>query len=227
MPGLAASVRFPIFGTAGTDDFNYIEMRMLGRALKSPHRLVIFAGGHTLPPSDVATQAIEWLELRAMASGLRAKDDALVDQFWAAQERAVAASGETAETVHLLRAMADDFRGLRDVKAIEVRASDLSRRKDVKRALDREQDDDDDEAGLLDELSRHQAALSDDALRSQSLQRLKTLLADLSTQANAVDDSPTRARARRVLRLVTLSAAEHAQDAEYSRLLQQYRWPGR
>jgi hypothetical protein len=75
-----------------------------------------------------------------------------------------------------------------------------------RRALDRERDDDDDEAGLLDELSRHYAGLGDEALRTQSLQRLKTLQADLSAQANA---------------------AEHAQDAEYSRLLQQYRWPGR
>ena len=30
----ARSVAFPIFGTAGMDDFNYIEMRMLGRALE-------------------------------------------------------------------------------------------------------------------------------------------------------------------------------------------------
>ena len=85
-----ASVSFPIFATAGVDDFNYIEMRMLGRALKTPHRVVIFKGGHTLPPPDVAMQAIEWLELQAMASGLRTKDDTLVDQFWATQERAVA-----------------------------------------------------------------------------------------------------------------------------------------
>ena len=58
---------------------------------------MIFKGGHTLPPPDVAMQAIEWLELQAMASGLRTKDDSLVDQFWAAQERAVADAGETAD----------------------------------------------------------------------------------------------------------------------------------
>src|SRR6185369_4391101 len=60
------SVRFPIFGTAGTEDFNYIEMRLLDRALKTPHRVVIFEGGHTLPPAPVALEAIEWLELQAM-----------------------------------------------------------------------------------------------------------------------------------------------------------------
>src|SRR5262245_10363995 len=65
------SVPFAVFGTAGTDDFNYIEMRMLDRKLTSPHRLAIFNGGHTLPPDDVALDAIEWLELQAMKSGRR------------------------------------------------------------------------------------------------------------------------------------------------------------
>src|SRR5262245_44345184 len=41
------SVPFAIFGTAGTEDFNYLEMRQLDRALTSPHRVVIFEGGHT------------------------------------------------------------------------------------------------------------------------------------------------------------------------------------
>ena len=38
------SVPFAVYGTAGTDDFNYVEMRMLDRALTSPHRLAIFLG---------------------------------------------------------------------------------------------------------------------------------------------------------------------------------------
>ena len=220
-----SSVRFPIFATAGTDDFNYIEMRMLGRALKSPHHLAIFKGGHTLPPPDVAMEAIAWLELQAMASGVRAKDEALLDRLWAAQEYAVGEAGETAAAVHLLRAMADDFRALRDVKAIEARATELARRKDIKRALDRERDDDDKEARMLDDFSHYQADLGNDALRSQTLQTLNRLLANLHAQATAAEDSPERARARRVLRVVTMSGAEATQDAEYSRLLQRYRLP--
>ncbi|AMY08346.1 Poly(3-hydroxybutyrate) depolymerase [Luteitalea pratensis] len=221
-----SSVRFPIFATAGVADFNYIEMRTLGRALKTPHRVVIFKGGHTLPPPDVAMQAIEWLELQAMASGARTKDGSLVDQFWATQERAVADAGETAATVHLLRAMVDDFRALRDVKAIETRAAELARRNDIKRALDRERAEDDKETQALDEFARYQAGLTDDTLRVQSLHSLKRFLAELHAQATAAEESPERARARRVLRVVTMGAAEYTQDAEYSRLLQQYRLPG-
>jgi hypothetical protein len=39
-----ASVSFPIFATAGSDDFNYIEMRQLDRKLTSPHSLAVFVG---------------------------------------------------------------------------------------------------------------------------------------------------------------------------------------
>jgi pimeloyl-ACP methyl ester carboxylesterase len=220
-----AAVAFPIFGTAGTDDFNYIEMRMLARPLKSPHRLVIFKGGHTLPPPDVALQAIAWLELQAMASGLRVKDETLIDQCWSNEDRAVAAAGETATAVQLLRAMADDFRALRDVKAIEARASELARRKEIKRALDRERDDDEKEARTLDDFAQYQADLANDTLRSQTLQTLNRLLANLHAQATAAEESAERSRARRVLRLVAMNGMERSQDADYSQLLQRYRLP--
>jgi poly(3-hydroxybutyrate) depolymerase len=43
------SERFPIFGSAGTEDFNYREMRMVDRLMTSPHRVEVFEGGHTTP----------------------------------------------------------------------------------------------------------------------------------------------------------------------------------
>ena len=220
-----SSVRFPIFGTAGTDDFNYIEMKMLDRALKTPHRVVIFEGGHTLPPADVAMQAIDWLELQAMVSGARPRDEALITRLWEAQQRVIESAGESAATVQLLRAMADDFRTLRDVKPIEARASELAKRKDIKRALDQERNDDDTEARLVDEFARYQAGLVNDDTRRQSLQDLRGLLASLHSKATATVDSPERARARRVLRVLTMGATERTQDPDYLKLLQQYRWP--
>lgn len=220
-----ASVRFPIFATAGTDDFNYIEMRMLDRPLKTPHRLAVFEGGHTLPPPAVAMQAIEWLELQAMASGLRPRDEALIDRLWAAQERAIADAGESAAAVHLLRALAQDFTRLRDVTSIEARAAELAKRKDIKRALDRERDGDNAEAQLLQDLGRYEAALRVEEMRTVSLQDLRRILSDLHKRATAPEDSPERARARRVLRAVNVGASERTLDPELVKLLQQYRLP--
>ena len=50
------SVPFAVFGTAGADDFNYSEMREVDRRLTSPHRTVIFEGGHGWPPAGLAAR---------------------------------------------------------------------------------------------------------------------------------------------------------------------------
>jgi pimeloyl-ACP methyl ester carboxylesterase len=64
-----SDLRFVVFGTAGTEDFNYLEMRQLDQELTSPHRVVIFEGGHTWLPSTLAIEAVEWLELQAAHPG--------------------------------------------------------------------------------------------------------------------------------------------------------------
>ena len=64
-----SDLRFIVFGTAGTEDFNYLEMRQLDHELSSSHRVVIFEGGHQWLPSALAVQAVEWLELQAAHPG--------------------------------------------------------------------------------------------------------------------------------------------------------------
>src|SRR3984893_16076904 len=64
-----SDLKFVVFGTAGTEDFNYLEMRQLDQELSSPHRVVIFEGGHTWLPSSLAVEAVEWLELQASHPG--------------------------------------------------------------------------------------------------------------------------------------------------------------
>ena len=113
-----ATVPFAVFGTTGTEDFNYIEMRQLDRKLSSPHYLSVFNGGHTLPPHAVALEAIEWMELQAMTSGRRTRDDALVDRLLEKRRQLIAASTSAGDTVHLLEALVSDFNGLRDARQL-------------------------------------------------------------------------------------------------------------
>jgi predicted esterase len=87
-----SKVPFAVFATAGHEDFNYIEMRLLDRKLTTPHRLAVFTGGHTLPPDAVALDAIEWMELQAMKSGRRTRDDALVARLFDKRQASIAAS---------------------------------------------------------------------------------------------------------------------------------------
>ena len=222
-----AAVPFPVFSTAGTEDFNYIEMRLLDRKLTSPHHLAIFSGGHTLPPDDVALEAIEWLELQAMKTGRRTRDDALVDRLFQKRQRPIATSSGAAESVHLLDALVSDFTGLRDVSAEAARAKELSRQPEVRKTLARERAADDDEARLLEEIFDLEAGLSDARRRGAALLQLRDRLSGLARAANAADQSPARSQARRVLRAIPSGAAERLQDPEYRKLLDQYGMRGR
>ncbi len=217
-----ASVSFPIFATTGTDDFNYIEMRQLDRKLTSPHYLAVFTGGHTLPPEPVALEAIEWLELQAMKSGRRTRDAALIEQLFEKRQAKVEGATSLPETARLLATLVGDFTGLRDVSEPAARAAALSRQPDVRKALAREQADDDAEARMVREFFELEGGLRDPDRRAQTLVRLRAQLSRWASVANADTESPERSQARRVLRAVTSGAAQ-VQDPDYRRLLEQYR----
>ena len=222
-----SSVPFAVFGTTGSEDFNYIEMRLLDRKLTSPHYLAVFNGGHTLPPDAVAIEAIEWMELQAMKSGRRTRDAALVERLFEKRQRAIAETTDAAELVHRLDALVADFKSLRDVTAETNRAKDLARQPDVKKALARERDTDDAEARLIGDIFDLEAALGDDSRHLAALSGLRDRLKKLSEKAAAADDTPERSQARRVLRAITSGASERVQDREYRALLEQYGSRGR
>ena len=218
-----ASLRFAVFGTTGTEDFNYIEMRMLERKLKSPHHLAVFTGGHTLPPSAVALEAIEWMELQAMKSGRRSRDDVLINALFEKRQRQVAASTEVTSTVRLLEALVSDFGGLHDVAAETARLAGLVQQPEIKRALARERAADDDEARVVNEIIDLEAELEHVERRAHALGQLRDRLSRWARVANGEAASPERSRARRVLRAITAGAAERVRDADYRKLLEEYR----
>jgi hypothetical protein len=216
-----ARVPFAVFATAGTEDFNYVEMQLLDRRLLSPHRLVVFEGGHTPPPDDVAMDAVEWLELQAMKSGRRDRDEALVaalfEKHW---QRANAA--DPVDKARRLRELVDDFTGLRDVAAAEASAKALSSDDTVRTSLARQRSDIDAEVRMLDEVLAFEARLRHADRRADSLQWLEARLSDWSRRAGADEDSPARRQARRLLAGVGAGGRERAPDPDYRRLLDRY-----
>ncbi len=97
------------YGAAGTTDFNYDEMRALDRRLDSggiAHRFEYFVGGHSWGPEEVCSRALEWMELRAMKTGLRTPDRPLAAdlytrrvleaQAWESRARAAYSGGGSA-----------------------------------------------------------------------------------------------------------------------------------
>lgn len=65
-------------------------MRELDRMLKSRHRVRIFECGHVWLSKELATETVEWMELKAMRTGLRTKDVASIDRLLAKRKAAIA-----------------------------------------------------------------------------------------------------------------------------------------
>jgi hypothetical protein len=115
----SATLPFVYYGTVGSVDYNYWEMRQLEErlaGLQLPHRVnYFFDGGHGWMPPDVAMKAVEWMELRAMKSGLRTMDKALVDAFWRADLGEVLTlekSGRVRAAMRALESIGRDYGGL-------------------------------------------------------------------------------------------------------------------
>src|SRR5262249_61656010 len=73
------STPFVVFSTVGNADFNYPEMVQLTRTLDSvgvANKLRVFDGPHQWAPRELCSASIEWMQLRAMKSGMMERTDA-------------------------------------------------------------------------------------------------------------------------------------------------------
>lgn len=161
-PGEQRGLAF--FGAAGTDDYNFDEMWSLDATLDTlnlPHRITWFDGPHTWPPAPVLTEAVEWMELQAMKSGLKPADAvwiaSLLQQRLAGAE-ALERAGDDYLAWRRYREITLDFRGVGDASGAIAAARRLEQREAVRR-MDRH----------LEALVRTQDAFYD---------RLGTLLGD-------------------------------------------------
>ena len=213
---------FPVFGSAGTDDFNHLEMYQLDRRMTSAHRVLYFEGGHTWLPAELAMQAVEWMELQAMKSGLRPRDTALLDTWFAARVKRIDALPDNAETLHTLIHLIADFEGLEEVGKFADRAARLLKQQDVRDALSEEPKNEERELQVQAELFELRARWSNGASFAKLKERIDALLA----QSKAADDSEDRRIARRVLS--NFAASSRAiRDPQYQELLDAIRPPAR
>src|SRR6266849_3822634 len=189
------SVGFPIFGTAGTEDFNYREMSNLDRTLRSPHHVVMFEGGHTWLPVEVATEAVEWMELQAMTSGIRPRDQSLIDDLFARRMARTEGLKSRLATVRELQSIAQDFRPFKNVTGLNQRAALLAEQQNVKVALDVERADE----AREDEMTAEILTLLEEVDISSGFTKLKDRVTQLLDHSRALEDSSSRRIARRVL----------------------------
>ena len=219
-PGLSPSrsTPFPWFGTAGIEDFNFPEVKQLARALDSygiASRVAVFEGAHEWAPSSVCVEAVEWMELQAMKSGRRAKDERLIEELFnknAERARGQEAAGKLYDAFLSQDGIARDFKGLKDVSEFEKRAAELKERKEVKQAIKQETEMEKEQKRRVDELFALRSSLQDSELSVTALADLKRNIANLRKKLEEKEISAERIVARRVLNQVLVSLFEIANE---------------
>ncbi|HWE48431.1 MAG TPA: hypothetical protein VG273_01490 [Bryobacteraceae bacterium] len=220
--GGGVALPFVLFGTAGTEDFNYLEMRGLDHQVTSAHRIQIFVGDHTWLPTDLAMEAVEWLEIQAMKSGLRPRDEAMIDRVFAARKAHLTAVTDKGELFLETAAVAADFKGLRDVNSFETASASMDKQKDVEDSLRNTAQTEMNEGTLNAEILNFSEQLDNPAERAECLAELRDRLTKLGAQAKAAEDSPQRRMARRVIRGVMADNAGR-KDPDFQKLLSEVR----
>jgi predicted esterase len=130
---------FAYFGAAGSRDFNYEEVLIMGERFGTthvPYRIAVFDGPHSWPSATLCGEAVEWLELRAMRGGLRATDSAWVHTRLET-ERGLAAElerrGQWEQALRLNEAIVRDYSPWPAASVASERASALRQSPVVKR----------------------------------------------------------------------------------------------
>lgn len=211
---------FVVFATAGSEDFNHLEMRQLDRELETPHRLRLFDGGHRWPSSEIMVEAVEWLEVQAMRAGLRARDQQELEALFA-RRMAVIGAAQDASALVALRGVQEDFKGLRDLTAVSARVDALGRNPAIRQTLEGQRQLDDSEYRTLREIWLLEDQLADRAQRAQSLAELRRRWQRLAEQSSQAADSDQRRLARRIVS--NLAATVRSQDPDYLQLVREFR----
>jgi len=135
----AGDSTFAYVAAAGTDDFNYEEVRALADRLgaaRVPSRLAVFRGPHEWPPASVCSDALEWLTLRAMRAGLAPKDSAWIAARLDAELRLaneLEAGGRWDEASRLFFSIARDYSPSPRIEDAARRAAAIESREPMRR----------------------------------------------------------------------------------------------
>ena len=204
-------MHFLYFGAAGVDDFNYPELKSLEEPLTKAgisHRIQTFDGRHEWPPVSVATAAVGWMQLHAIKTGKRPRDEGFISAMWQqllSEAKTLEESKQYYEAYQLYLDLAESFKGLRDVAQIEAKVNQLADSREVKAAIRDEQVQIRKQRELENRLNSMiagrdggtPAKQSEDGFDTGNL--LPAILNDLRKQSKAAEDSTQRRIARRVL----------------------------
>ena len=216
------SAPFPIYGTAGTEDFNYLEMRTLDDQLTSPHHVEIFVGVHSWLSAELAMRAVEWMEVQAMKSRISPTNLMLAKEIF--DKRVAEAEGmkDDFDRVRALNSIGIDFQDLdmKDVTKVQVEAAALMNKVSVKEELRADVAIRKLEENTTDELYDEIRAY---ARQQTGIGPIADAVHELLKESKAETDTAKRRMARRILAGLSPATRGAIDDEEYQKLLDEVR----
>jgi hypothetical protein len=214
-------ISFAWFGTAGHDDFNFLEVKSIDSRMERagrPHRLELFQGGHQWPPVELADAALGWFELLAMKDGRRGRDSGLATSMLIEDLKRARALGERGALTDARRsyaAIVETYASLADVSEARARLAAIDadgRLKDLRRREERSDDRERERASGIDRMLSRLAAGE-----PASVPELRSIFSFDSVLKASRGDSYEAAGARRSLELLFVQATSARREFEARR----------
>jgi hypothetical protein len=181
-------VKFAYFAAVGKADFNYAEFVTLRRELDAAnarYRIWVFEGSHGWAPAEVWMEALNWLDIQAMASGSLPRDDSRIAETL----RQTLARGEAFLAEHdwlagfrEYRSAVGDFSGLADVSDAKQKLAQLQKSKEVKAAEREETGEVEEQRRIVGTASLQMQKLSTGDLDAGEFSQLLATISDLKSK---------------------------------------------
>jgi tetratricopeptide (TPR) repeat protein len=203
-------------GIIGRLDFRYWDMARLDEAFAKAgvsRRIIYFDGWHQWPSGELLGEAVEWLELIAMKSGLRARESPFIEAEY--QKRLIKAQslerqGRLVLSAHELEGIVSDFKDLLDMPGADAKIAEIKGRPEYQE-MDRQKRAAEEKELILQPRTLQVFANFDQLASSQATVRLKDIDRALDVDALLADSSQKKdvfqsEMAKRILSQVAILA---------------------
>lgn len=188
-------MKFAYFAAVGNADFSYAEFGGLRRELdraNARYRIRVFEGSHGWAPNEVWNEALNWMDLLAMAKGDLPRDDSRIKQNLKetlARARALESDNDALAAFREYQWAARDLGGLADVSAARTKLVELENSKPVKVAEKRELAEADEQRRLVEIPSAQMQKLFTGDLDAGGFSQLLAALSKLKSKAELKGNS--------------------------------------
>ena len=231
-PGAVRKVGFAYFAAVGDADFNYPEFIDLRKKLEqagAQYRIRIFAGDHGWAPPEVWMEALNWMDLRAMATGTLSRDERrIVETRDRELERAgLQSHRDLLAGFHEYQSIVRGFDGLSDISGAKLEVEKLGKDKSLRKAEKAEAEAASLQAKLTGKASAQLEAIANDALADTDFNEAREAISNLSRQAQRSPTSNSKTLVlRRALGQLVVEAFELGQrsmeEKKYASALQYF-----